>query len=347
MEVEGLAAGTELLRKRRCCPIQTSIVLPRIQLDLPAFSLTGASLTVDANFTTLPCSGRIDCALCHSNPVVFDDTREADETGEWRLIANPLAWGNERPEVLVLGFSKGPSQAGELGRLPHDEIPYRKGRLNVGKILTHVGLLPTARTGEMKQMVDRAIADPHGRFGWGSLIRCTVERFDAERRAWVGSGGMIDQFMATRFGKQISSNCAARFLGGLPRETKLIIMFGLGARMGYVATARRAIESGRPGAWRMADGGWSMMSPIPTARSPSFMSSISRRREPTSRIGSERKITPVRVSVYWRKTPSPQPCMDDLLCESDARASLFPSQRCESDLVGGGADSRAKMEVIP
>jgi hypothetical protein len=208
---------------------------------------------VDANFTTLPCSGRIDCALCHSKPVVFDDTREADETGEWRLIANPLAWGNERPEVLVLGFSKGPSQAGELGRLPHDEIPYRKGRLNVGKILTHVGLLPTARPDEMKQMVDRAIADPHGRFGWGSLIRCTVERFDAERRAWVGSGGMIDQFMATRFGKQISSNCAARFLGGLPRETKLIIMFGLGARMGYVATARRAIESGRPSAWRMVN----------------------------------------------------------------------------------------------
>lgn len=34
---------------------------------------------------------------------------------DWRITANPMAWGNDRPEVLVLGFSKGPSQAGELG----------------------------------------------------------------------------------------------------------------------------------------------------------------------------------------------------------------------------------------
>jgi hypothetical protein len=57
-------------------------------------------------------------------------------------------------------FSKGPSQAGELQRLPHDEIPYRKGRLQVGKILAHVGLLPSASADELKAMVERAIATP-------------------------------------------------------------------------------------------------------------------------------------------------------------------------------------------
>lgn len=62
--------------------------------------------------------------------------------------------------------------------------------------------------------------------------------------------GMIDQFMATPFGQQISSSCATRFLGELPVETKLIIMFGLGAGGSYVSTARKAIEKARPGAWR-------------------------------------------------------------------------------------------------
>jgi hypothetical protein len=206
--------------------------------------------TAFTNVTSLPCSGRINCALCHSIPVVFDEKREPDGTGEWRLTANPLAWGNKRPEVLVLGFSKGPSQAGELGRLPHNDIPYRKGRLQVGKILAHVGLLPSAGSNDLKRMVERVIADPHGRFGWGSLIRCTVERFDTKKRVWVGSGGMIDQFMATPFGRKISSNCVTRFLKDLPKETKLIVMFRLGAKQSYVDTARCAIEVGRPGAWR-------------------------------------------------------------------------------------------------
>ncbi|MBN8967478.1 MAG: hypothetical protein J0G95_03315 [Rhizobiales bacterium] len=166
------------------------------------------------------------------------------------MTANPLAWGNQRPEVLVLGFSKGPSQAGELGRLPHNDIPYRKGRKQVGKILSHVGLLPKASPDDLKKIVEKAIADPAGRFGWGSLVRCTVERFDAKRKEWVGSGGMIDQFMTTDFGQEISQTCATRFLRNLPAETKLVIMFGLGANLSYVGTARRAIEKGRPGAWR-------------------------------------------------------------------------------------------------
>jgi hypothetical protein len=152
--------------------------------------------------------------------------------------------------VLVLGFSKGPSQAGELRRLPHNDIPYRKGRLQVGKILSHIGLLQPAKPEELKSLVERAIADTNGRFGWGSLIRCTVERFDTGRHEWVGSGGMIDQFMATPFGQKISTTCATRFLGELPPETKLVIMFGLGAGGSYVATARKAIEKARGGTWR-------------------------------------------------------------------------------------------------
>lgn len=199
---------------------------------------------------SLPPHGRIACSLCHGKPIVFDETRTEAAKRDWRITANPLAWGNQRPEVLVLGFSKGPSQAGELGRLPHNDIPYRKGRKQVGKILAHVGLLPKASPDDLKKMVDEAIADPAGRFGWGSLVRCTVERYDSTKPAWIGSGGMIDEFMATSFGKDVSKTCAKRFLGELPEETKLVVMFGLGKKLSYVGTARQAIEQGRPGKWR-------------------------------------------------------------------------------------------------
>jgi hypothetical protein len=198
----------------------------------------------------LPAHGRVDCSLCHAQSIVFDETRTEREQKDWRITANPLAWGNQRPEVLVLGFSKGPSQAGVLRRLPHNDIPYRKGRLQVGKILAHVGLLPITNPDELKRSVEKAIADPNGRFGWGSLVRCTVERFDTKKREWVGSGGMIDEFMATQFGQTISTACASRFLRDLPHETKLIVMFGLGAGGAYVRTARKAIQTARPGNWR-------------------------------------------------------------------------------------------------
>lgn len=200
----------------------------------------------------LPPHGRIVCSLCHDGkPFVFDETRTENEKKDWRITANPLAWGNRRPEILVLGFSKGPSQAGVLRQLPHNDIPYRKSRLQVGKILSHVGLLPWGTPDEIKNMAERAIADEHGRFGWGSLVRCTVERFDSKKaNAWVGSGGMIDQFMAMPFGQKISTTCATRFLRDLASETKLVVMFGLGAGGNYVAMARRAIESARPGVWK-------------------------------------------------------------------------------------------------
>lgn len=98
--------------------------------------------------------------------------------------------------------------------------------------------------------MDRLIADRNGRFAWGSLIRCTVQR--NEGGEWKGSGGgMLDRFVATSFGRDIAGNCASRFLGKLPSETKLVILFGLGTKNGYVSEARKLIQRARPSrAWR-------------------------------------------------------------------------------------------------
>src|SRR6266436_2575094 len=166
----------------------------------------------------LPPHGRITCSLCHPEPMVFDETRAWSKKRDWRITANPLAWGNSQPEVLVLGFSKGPNQAGELASLNHNDVPYRKGRKQVGRILAHVGLLPMAEPDELKKMVDRAIADTSGRFGWGSLIRCTVERFDTShkigRDVWPWSPRKL-----CRCGSKGDRSCSARNLASGERDS--------------------------------------------------------------------------------------------------------------------------------
>ena len=194
----------------------------------------------------IPDHGRVQCSLCHrGQPYAFDRTRT--EEGIWRITNNPLAWGSSNPEVIVLGFSKGPTQAGALATQPHDKIAYRGGRANLGKILHHIGLLPSADSA----LVDNAIADQHSRFHFASLVRCTVERFDGPRNEWLGTGGgMLDKFVASDFGQTVTGNCARQFVADLPKATKLIVMLGLGTKGNYVEACRKVYAKARPGTWR-------------------------------------------------------------------------------------------------
>lgn len=190
----------------------------------------------------LPAHGRVSCTACHGGAIDFDRTRTGE--GDWRITANPLAWGSRRPEVLVLGFSKGPTQALELGRTPHDAVAFKGGRANLLKILVHLGLANPGTD------IDRLIADKNGRFAFGSLIRCSVERREGE--GWTGTGGgMLDRFVATPFGRRVATNCATRFLKDLPPETRLVVMLGLGTRLGYVGAVERVVRSVRASSsWR-------------------------------------------------------------------------------------------------
>ena len=170
--------------------------------------------------------------------------------GRWRITWNPLAWGNPNAEVVCLGFSKGPTQAGALAG-SHDAVAYKGKRDKIGAILAHLGLLPTEVPQSLKRRVDALIADRNGKFHFGSLIRCTVERFDQKASSWTGTGGgMLDRFTATPFGLGIAERCSSRFLSALPASTRLVIMFGLGQGMSYVPAARRVIERACPGPWR-------------------------------------------------------------------------------------------------
>lgn len=198
----------------------------------------------------LPAHGRVACTVCHGAPTEFDQV--AAGTTEWRIRANPLAWGSSEPEIVVLGFSKGPTQAGDLARIPHDAVAFKGQRVWVGRILARLGLIaPEADTAAMTRIVDRLVADRSGRFGFGSLVRCTVERFD--RGAWEGTGGqMLGGFVSNAFGRQIAGNCAKRHLGRLPAATRLVVMMGTGSKGNYIDEAERLIRAARgaPPSWR-------------------------------------------------------------------------------------------------
>ena len=199
---------------------------------------------------TLPASGRIDCAICHSDMTPsFDRTKTRE--GDWRLTWNPLGWGATSPEIVVLGFSKGPTQTGALASEVHESIAYKGSRKNVGKIMRHVGLIDCPDTDRLGAIVDGLIADQNGRFHFGSLIRCTVERFDHKHQDWKCSGGgMLDKFLASDFGAKIAENCSNRFLKNLPDSTHLVLMFGLGTKGNYVRSSKKVFETARPNKWR-------------------------------------------------------------------------------------------------
>lgn len=197
----------------------------------------------------LPPHGRVPCTLCFFGaPVEFDRSRT--EGDGWRITANPLAWGNVKPEILILGFSKGPTQAGALSSTPHDQVAYKGSRRNVGKILAHIGLLPVGTPEHLERNVDQLISDREGRFHFSSLIRCTVERFDTKKQSWEGSGGgMLDGFVKTSLGASVAGRCASRFLRELPSSVRLVVMFGLGKKLNYVESALALFRTARPGTW--------------------------------------------------------------------------------------------------
>jgi hypothetical protein len=109
----------------------------------------------------LPAHGRIDCNACYGGEsVLFDRTRRDDR--DWRITSNPLAWGNPNAPIVVLGFSKGQTQAGALAGTPHDQIAYKGKRENVGRILAHVGLVKKGSLASQTAAVDKMIADRNG-----------------------------------------------------------------------------------------------------------------------------------------------------------------------------------------
>lgn len=203
----------------------------------------------------LPAHGRVKCTRCYPsvpNPV-FNKPARSSSDDAWRIRANPLAWGNVEPEIVVLGFSKGPKQVCALsaGKCTHEDIAFKESLTQVGKILAHIGAMCPPADGNYRKKVFQLICQKNGRCHFGSLVRCSVERFDINTNGWEGWGNnMLDGFMESAFGKEVAGNCAKQHLEALPARTRLVVLFGLGSELKYVQSARTLIDDALPGELR-------------------------------------------------------------------------------------------------
>ena len=202
-------------------------------------SFGAAAVTPVGGSHLLPAHGRISCGRCFpgGDPVWGVSSVEVEG---WRLENNPMAWGSRNPRVLVLGFSKGPRQSSDLLERRHEDVAFARGRKPLGKILARLGLIQDAAA------VDRLIADPEGDFAFGSLIRCSVSKFDPYTDTWLKTGkDIMASCLRHPAANDVARRCADTFLADLPSRVRVVIMMGNDLR--YVEGCRSTLSAVRPG----------------------------------------------------------------------------------------------------
>ena len=189
---------------------------------------------------SLPAHGPIACRRC------FDADGEAVDRGDWRIVNDPGAWGSATPQVLVLGFSKGFTQAGAARSGRFEEVPFKGMRLRLTEVLRTLGLIGPADT------VDRRMAPGEERLAFGSLVRCSLSRYEARTRRHECTGPIMAKAFREAEASPIVRRCAETYLAGLPSSVRLVLMLGTGDA--YVEGCRRLVRSIRGKAFRDING---------------------------------------------------------------------------------------------
>lgn len=176
-----------------------------------------------------PAHGPIACRRCFSNadPVM--------DLGPWRAVNDPGAWGSASPEVLVLGFSKGFTQALAARSGPFETIPFKRMRPRLSEVLQVLGVL---KSGEQ---VDTRMVATERTIAFGSLVRCSLSRFDEKAGKHACTGPIMTKAFTETAAAPIVKRCAETHLKHLPPSVKLVVMLGTGD--GYIKGCRQTIQA--------------------------------------------------------------------------------------------------------
>lgn len=183
-----------------------------------------------------PSHGRISCNRC------FENKTSICARGKWRVVNDPGAWGSKNPRILVLGFSKGATQADAYQHKPFDRVAFAGSRHRLAQLLEHLGLMPNAKE------IDGLMTEQEQDFAFGSLVRCSLSHWDASKETYLTSGPLIKRSFIDRDSVPVVRNCVERFLTDLPPRLRLVIM--LGNDSGYVKLCMAEIACIRPGGLR-------------------------------------------------------------------------------------------------
>ena len=175
-----------------------------------------------------PAHGRISCSLCFPSPGKTVSTRS------WQFRNDPTHFGSANPKVLVLGFSKGPTQVKAYDNGPFEEVAFAGSRERLKKILLTLGLL------HEDENIDLKFREEEEEFAFASLIRCSVARIDEKTLKVVAGSPMILKAFQEPEPKRLITNCAKQFLVLLPERLRLIVM--LGVQDGYISECRKLMN---------------------------------------------------------------------------------------------------------
>ncbi len=194
----------------------------------------------------LPRHGKLECRACFS----ATDGRVRKPNADWKMINDPGAWGGgTKPDYLVLGFSKGATQAGiyESGRF--EDIAFAGMRPRLTEALRAMGAISDQETADAK------ISDENSNVAFGSLIRCSVSRIDKRASAKAGrdvyacTGSLISKSFKEI--PEIIDNCTKRFLLDLPQSIKTVFL--LGNTDSYVTNCQSVLRNLFPNSFRQTN----------------------------------------------------------------------------------------------
>lgn len=182
-----------------------------------------------------PAHGPITCRKCFGG-----STSDSLTIGRWQAVNDPGAWGSAAPKILILGFSKGFTQAGAYRTGKFEDVPFKGMRPRLTEMLQSLGLMGKS------EIVDRKMQADEKDLAFGSLVRCSLARRDDAGR--LGCTGAI---MPKAFSEEIASvtrACAEKYLARLPVSVRLVLM--LGTTDGYIQSCKKLIRSIHSASWR-------------------------------------------------------------------------------------------------
>lgn len=164
--------------------------------------------------TTFPIHGKIKCRAC------FSGTAQTRDENQWRITNDPGAWGSSDPKYLVLGFSKGFTQADAYMTDHFDKVAFAKFRPRLKSVLVRLGLLSEGAD------IDSLMTSQEQDWAFGSLVRCSLCRKDSKSGSWAATGPLIKKSFVEQPAATYISTCAERYLGQFSEQLRIGILLG-------------------------------------------------------------------------------------------------------------------------
>lgn len=183
----------------------------------------------------MPVHGPQHCKCCWPQA-----EQSFQEQGPFRLVRDPGHWGAAEPHTLVLGISKGNTQAKAYGTEPFDGVGFKNIRIRMLESFQAVGLLLDEKSAGFERRFTAIERD----YAFASVVRCSLTGLDRKKGVHTAdSPNVLPAFRGGSSGLSFVENCVKQHLVDLPDRTRLVLL--LGNADDYVSALREVISRNR------------------------------------------------------------------------------------------------------